>query len=176
MAAVALKNQLNAHIASMFAAGFLDKQFQELQMLQDDGSSPGFVSEVVGLFIDDAEKITGLIAGLLDQPVVDFDKVDALVHQLKGSSASVGAQRVKLSCEQFHSYYEAKNRDGCVMALALLRNEFYDSRSKFQTMFQKYCLVPGAISLTSSECPILPLNVSVTVLFWSSKSRHAPKQ
>jgi Flp pilus assembly protein CpaB len=34
-------------------------------MLQDDGSSPGFVSEVVGLFIDDAEKITGLIAGLL---------------------------------------------------------------------------------------------------------------
>ncbi|KAM0839547.1 hypothetical protein ACQ4PT_060256 [Festuca glaucescens] len=154
MAAVELKNQLNAHIASMFAAGFLDKQFQELQMLQDDGSSPGFVSEVVGLFIDDAEKITGLIAGLLDQPVVDFDKVDALVHQLKGSSASVGAQRVKLSCEQFHSYYEAKNRDGCVMALALLRNEFYDSRSKFQTMFQ----------------------VAPCALIWSSKSRHAPKQ
>jgi hypothetical protein len=46
-------------------------------MLQDDGSSPGFVSEVVGLFIDDAEKITGLIAGLLsvqspDAPISGF--------------------------------------------------------------------------------------------------------
>uniref|UniRef100_A0ACD5XYG3 Uncharacterized protein n=1 Tax=Avena sativa TaxID=4498 RepID=A0ACD5XYG3_AVESA len=136
MAAVALKNQLNAHIASMFTAGFLDNQFKELQMLQDDGSSPGFVREVVGLFLDDAERIVGEIAVLLDQPVVDFDKVDACVHQLKGSSSSVGAQRVKLSCSQFRSYYEEKNRDGCIMSLAVLRNEFYDTRSNFQIMFQ----------------------------------------
>lgn len=136
MAAVALKNQLNNHIASMFAAELVDGQFRELLLLQEDGSSPRFVGEVVLLFLDDAEKIIGLIAGLLDQPVVDFDKVDGLVHQLKGSSGSIGANKVKLMCEQFRQFYEAKSRDGCLMALAIVRNEFYDVRDKFQTMIQ----------------------------------------
>ncbi|CAM0953173.1 unnamed protein product [Alopecurus aequalis] len=136
MAAVALKNQLNAHIAAMYAAGSVDEQFQQLQMLQDDGGSPGFVGEVVNLFIDDADKILGDIAALLEQPVVDFDKVDGLVHQLKGSSASVGAGKVKLMCQQFRQFFDVKSRDGCLMALTIVRNEFCDIRNKFQTMLQ----------------------------------------
>uniref|UniRef100_A0A8I6Y0T9 Histidine-containing phosphotransfer protein n=1 Tax=Hordeum vulgare subsp. vulgare TaxID=112509 RepID=A0A8I6Y0T9_HORVV len=71
-----------------------------------------------------------------DQPAVDFDKVDAHVHQLKGSSSSVGAQKVKLASMHFRQFYEAKSKEGCFMALALVRSEFYDVRSKFQTMMQ----------------------------------------
>jgi histidine-containing phosphotransfer protein len=136
MAAAALREQLNAHIASMYASGMVDEQFQQLQMLQDDGSSPGFVAEVVTLFCDDADRIITELSKLLEQPIVDFDKVDAYVHQLKGSSASVGAQKVKYTCMQFRQLCQDKNRHRCIMALAVVRNEFYDVRSKFQTMLQ----------------------------------------
>jgi histidine-containing phosphotransfer protein len=136
MAAAALREQLNAHIDSMYASGMVDEQFQQLQMLQDDGSSPGFVAEVVTLFCDDADRIITELSKLLEQPTVDFDKVDAFVHQLKGSSASVGAQKVKFTCMQFRQLCQDKNRDGCIMALAVVRNEFCDVRNKFQTMLQ----------------------------------------
>jgi hypothetical protein len=103
MAAAALREQLNALLASMFASvsplrapvlfdrigrsgaegfsefffkevllsvavavqGLVDEQFQQLQMLQDDGSTPGFVAEVVTLFCDDADRIISELAALL---------------------------------------------------------------------------------------------------------------
>ena len=136
MAAAALRVQLEALLENMFATGMVDEQFRQLQSLQEGGSASGFVAEVATLFIDDADRIIADIAALLDQPVVDFDKVDAHVHQLKGSSSSVGAQKVKLACMHFRQFYEAKSKEGCLMALALVRSEFCDVRNKFQTMMQ----------------------------------------
>lgn len=46
----------------------MDEQFQQLQMLQDEGGTPGFVSEVVTLFCDDADRIINEIATLLCVP------------------------------------------------------------------------------------------------------------
>ncbi|KAI4975119.1 hypothetical protein ZWY2020_048726 [Hordeum vulgare] len=117
----------------MFATGMVDDQFNERS---EEGAASGFVAEVATLFIDDADRIIADIAALLDQPVVDFDKVDAHVHQLKGSSSSVGAQKVKLASMHFRQFYEAKSKEGCFMALALVRSEFCDVRSKFHTMMQ----------------------------------------
>ncbi|RCV32257.1 hypothetical protein SETIT_6G244200v2 [Setaria italica] len=128
-------NQLTALLNNMFATGLLDEQFQQLQMLQDP-SAPDFVSEVVTLFCQDGERIIGELAKLLEKPTVDFDRVDAFVHQLKGSSASVGAQKVKNTCVQFREVCQLKSRDGCLKTLDLVRTEFYDLRGKFQTMLQ----------------------------------------
>ncbi|XP_062191735.1 histidine-containing phosphotransfer protein 1-like [Phragmites australis] len=128
-------NQLSALVNNMFATGLLDEQFQQLQMLQD-ASAPDFVSEVVTLFCDDGERIIGELTKLLEKSSVDFDRVDAFVHQLKGSSASVGAQKVKNTCIQFREFCQQKSRDGCLKTLDSVRTEFYDLRSKFQTLLQ----------------------------------------
>ncbi|KAG8048287.1 hypothetical protein GUJ93_ZPchr0008g12074 [Zizania palustris] len=133
--AAALTNQLHALVNNMFATGLLDEQFQQLQMLQDS-SAPDFVSEVVTLFCDDGERIIGELARQLDQPNVDFDRVDSFAHQLKGSSASVGAQQVKNTCIQFREFCQQRSRDGCLKTLDLVRTEFYDLRNKFQVMLQ----------------------------------------
>ncbi|XP_066326831.1 histidine-containing phosphotransfer protein 1-like [Miscanthus floridulus] len=128
-------NQLAALIANMFATGLLDDQFQQLQMLQDP-SAPNFVSEVVTLFCQDGERIIGELAKQLDKPSVDFDRVDAFVHQLKGSSASVGALKVKNTCIQFCEFCQQKSKDGCLKTLETVRINFYELRGKFQTMLQ----------------------------------------
>ncbi|PAN36682.1 hypothetical protein GQ55_6G288400 [Panicum hallii var. hallii] len=132
---MAAANQLSALLNNMYATGLLDEQFQQLQMLQD-ASAPDFVSEVVTLFCQDGERIIGELAKLLEKPSVDFDRVDAFVHQLKGSSASVGAQKVKNTCIQFREFCQSRSKDGCLKTLDSVRTEFYDLRGKFQTMLQ----------------------------------------
>ncbi|KQJ99351.1 histidine-containing phosphotransfer protein 1 [Brachypodium distachyon] len=140
MAAFSLVHQLHGFITSMFSDGLLDGQFQILQSLQDS-SAPHFVRETITLFCDDGERIIRELAKLLEKPSVDFERVDAFVHQLKGSSSSVGAQRVKNTCLQFIEFCREKNRAGCMRTLRSLRNEFYDVRAKFQTMLQLVQLV-----------------------------------
>ncbi|KAK2983748.1 hypothetical protein RJ640_024101, partial [Escallonia rubra] len=66
--------------------GFLDDQFVQLQKLQDE-SNPDFVIEVVSLFFEDSEKLLNNLATALQQHIVDYKQVDALVHQFKGSSS-----------------------------------------------------------------------------------------
>ncbi|KAI5018736.1 hypothetical protein ZWY2020_043624 [Hordeum vulgare] len=88
MAASTLKAQLNALLASMFAMVSPSPSPPHLAVVwncRGGGSASGFVAEVVTLFIDDADRI---ITALLDQPAVDFDKVDTHVHQLNGRSSS----------------------------------------------------------------------------------------
>ncbi|ONM04120.1 Histidine-containing phosphotransfer protein 1 [Zea mays] len=131
-------NQLAALVSNMYATGLLDDQFQQLQLLQDP-SAPDFVSEVVTLFCQDGERIIEELAKLLcvwEKPNVDFDRVDAFVHQLKGSSANIGAQKVKNTCIQFREFCQQKSRDGCLKVLETMRINFYELRGKFQTMLQ----------------------------------------
>uniref|UniRef100_A0A8R7Q161 Histidine-containing phosphotransfer protein n=3 Tax=Triticum TaxID=4564 RepID=A0A8R7Q161_TRIUA len=102
-------------------------------MEEDGGAPPGFVAEAVNLFIREADRILAELAGLMKQPVVDVDKADALVRQLKGSCISIGAKKLSVSCTHFRQFYKEKPK-GCLFVLTLLRNEFYDVRNKFQTM------------------------------------------
>ncbi|CAN1149857.1 Histidine-containing phosphotransfer protein 1, partial [Linum perenne] len=93
--------------------GFLDSQFAQLQLLQDE-SNPDFVVEVVSLFFEDSDRLLDDLTKALDpQQGVDFKKVDAHVHQLKGSSSSIGAQRVKNACVAFRSFCDEQNIEGC---------------------------------------------------------------
>lgn len=86
MELVQLQRSFVEFAESLFREGFLDGQYNQLQQLQDE-SNPEFVFEVVSLFFEDSEKILNEISRALDQQNVDFKKVDANVHQLKGSSA-----------------------------------------------------------------------------------------
>ncbi|KAL6214776.1 hypothetical protein ACLB2K_014208 [Fragaria x ananassa] len=90
---------------------FLDDQFAQLKKLQDT-SSPDFVFEVVSLFFQNSEKVINIMAGALERSVVDFNQVITYVHRLKGSSAWIGAMRVKNVCIDFINYCEAKDIEG----------------------------------------------------------------
>ncbi|XP_027366510.1 histidine-containing phosphotransfer protein 1-like [Abrus precatorius] len=130
-----LQRKLRDHQAALFQQGFLDDQFSQLQKLQDD-SSPDFVIEVVTMFFDDSENLLNNMARALEQNPVDFKQVDAHVHQYKGSSASVGAARVKNLCASFRNFCEAKNLEGCVRCLQQLQQEYSLLKNNLQYLFR----------------------------------------
>ncbi|GLJ25979.1 hypothetical protein SUGI_0498210 [Cryptomeria japonica] len=130
-----LNQQLVNLVTSMFQEGFLDEQFTQLQMLQD-ARNPGFVADVISLFSVDSERLLAELTKTLEQYPADFKKVDAYVHQFKGSSSSIGAYRVKIACMDFHSFCEGHNREGCLLALQQLKQEFYLVKTKLDVMLQ----------------------------------------
>ncbi|CAI9781142.1 unnamed protein product [Fraxinus pennsylvanica] len=130
-----LQKQYVDFITSLFREAYLDDQYVQLQKLQDD-SNPEFVVEVVSIFFEDSEKLLNDLASSLQQQVVDFKKVDGYVHQFKGSSSSVGAQRVKNACVDFKNFCEEKNLDGCLRFLNLVKQEFYLVKNKLETLLR----------------------------------------
>ncbi len=69
-------------------------------MYMQDDSNPDFVAEVVELYFEDSAGKLEKLDAKLAAPVPDFNEVDQLVHQFKGSSASFGAQGLASLCVQ----------------------------------------------------------------------------
>ncbi|KAL2470006.1 Histidine-containing phosphotransfer protein 1 [Abeliophyllum distichum] len=130
-----LQRSFLEYTAALFREGFLDSQFSQLYQLQDE-SNPEFVVEVVSLFFDDSERLINDLSRALDQTNVDFKKIDAHVHQLKGSSSSIGAQRVKNSCVSFRNFCEAQNIEGCLSCLQQVQQEYLLIKNKLEALFQ----------------------------------------
>ncbi|KAI4372248.1 hypothetical protein MLD38_010502 [Melastoma candidum] len=134
MDALQLRKQLIEYTAELFSEGFLDEQFTQLQQLQDE-TNPNFVVEVVSLFFQDSERLLNELAKSLSQQEIDFKKIDAYVHQLKGSSSSVGAHRVQRSCISFRDFCNAKNIEGCLECLQKVKQEYSLIKDKLETFF-----------------------------------------
>ncbi|OWM78537.1 histidine-containing phosphotransfer protein 1 [Punica granatum] len=130
-----MQRRLEDYTKSLFMEGLLDAQFLQLQQLQDD-SNPEFVREVVSLFFEDSQKLLNDLTSALDQQIVDFRKVDSYVHQLKGSSSSIGAQRVKNTCIVFRTFCEEQNAEGCVRCLQQVKQEYYLVKTRLETLYR----------------------------------------
>eukprot|EP00270_Netrium_digitus_P009209 TRINITY_DN2798_c0_g3_i4.p1 TRINITY_DN2798_c0_g3~~TRINITY_DN2798_c0_g3_i4.p1 ORF type:complete len:164 (+),score=54.97 TRINITY_DN2798_c0_g3_i4:316-807(+) len=139
-----LQRQLTDLTDSMFAEGLLDDQFSQLQQLQDE-SNPEFVDEVIGLFFEDSQKLLDDLTDEMNQVPLDYKKLDAHVHQFKGSSSSIGAQRVKAVCIQFRQFCDEENYEGCKQCLHQVKQEFQIVKSKLELMMslEKKILAKG---------------------------------
>ncbi|XP_010024477.2 histidine-containing phosphotransfer protein 1 [Eucalyptus grandis] len=156
-----MQRRLAEYTSALFKEGILDSQYVQLQELQDE-SNPDFVVEVVSLFFTDSEKLLNDLSRDLAQQNVDFRRVDAHVHQLKGSSSSIGAERVKNACIVFRNFCQEKNIPGCQRCLQQIKQEFLLVKSKLETLFkleQQVVAAGGSIptsgSLPTMQQPIL---------------------
>ncbi|XP_055816825.1 histidine-containing phosphotransfer protein 1-like isoform X2 [Solanum dulcamara] len=124
-----LQRKLAEYTASLY------NEYIQLQQLQDE-SNPDFVVEVVSLFFEDSERLLNELAKALNQTNVDYKKLDAHVHQLKGSSSSIGAQRVQRVCIAFRNYCDERNVEGCLKCLQQVKNEYTLVKNKLETLFK----------------------------------------
>ncbi|KAL8159545.1 hypothetical protein V2J09_001082, partial [Rumex salicifolius] len=106
-----------------------------IQSLQDE-SNPEFVVEVVTLFFQDSERLLNELAKSLEREIVDFKRVDAHVHQLKGSSSSIGADKVQNACIAFRNSCDEKNVQGCLKCLQDVKIEYNIVKSKLEALFK----------------------------------------
>ncbi|KAL9228105.1 hypothetical protein vseg_003719 [Gypsophila vaccaria] len=130
-----LQQQYIEYMTNLYREGYLDDQFKQLQLLTDE-SSPDFVYEVVTLFFQDSEKLIENLAKSLEKADVDFNQVSNHAHQFKGSSSSIGANRVKNQCVNFRAYCDEKNREACLLCLQILQQEYNALKKKFEYLFK----------------------------------------
>ncbi|PIA38366.1 hypothetical protein AQUCO_02800214v1 [Aquilegia coerulea] len=114
--------------------GFLDDYFSQLLRLQNDGS-PGFVIEVFTLFFDRAQNLICEINRAMEQPTVDLKRVDYFLHELKGSSSSVGAHRVTEICIAFIDLCKEQNLEECFRSMQKLTEEYSLLQHKLKVLF-----------------------------------------
>ncbi|XP_071712023.1 histidine-containing phosphotransfer protein 4-like [Rutidosis leptorrhynchoides] len=120
---------------SLFDQGYLDEQFILLEELQDS-SNPNFVEEVVTLFYRDSARFLYNLDQALEKRPLDFNKLDSLMHQFKGSSTSIGAKKVKTECTHFKDYCNARNTEGCKRTFKQVKKEYTTLRKRLETYFQ----------------------------------------
>jgi len=110
-------------VTALLQEGFLDEHFTQLQQLQDE-INPDFVQEVISLFFEDSLKLLNTLQNTLNQEPVDYKKIDVCLNHFKGSSSSIGAQRVKNVCTVFRACCEGKMKNGCLQCLQELKQEY----------------------------------------------------
>eukprot|EP00958_Prasinococcus_capsulatus_P005254 scaffold516_cov401-Prasinococcus_capsulatus_cf.AAC.5 len=102
--------------------GLLDDNFSQLVLLQDD-SQPEFVQDVIQLYFSDSKEKLDKLDQLFAGPP-DFDTVNGIVHQFKGSSSSIGAPKVASACATLRKHCDSQDREAAEAQLEKVKKEF----------------------------------------------------
>ena len=124
-----LNQALEALVLQLQQEGVLDEQFQQLMMLQDE-SNPDFVQEVVQLYFEDSVQKIERVGAILGSGAPDYNELDQIVHQFKGSSASLGASTIAALCIKFREACQQTNLGACQSLLGQMRDAYGVLRAK----------------------------------------------
>eukprot|EP00891_Asterochloris_glomerata_P008157 jgi/Astpho2/8157/Aster-03089 len=127
--------QINAVLHQLESDGLLDDQFTQLQQLQDE-SNPDFVKEVVELYFEDSASKLQNLAARLQEPAPDFNQIDQLVHQFKGSSASFGARAIAQLCMGLRNAAHQQDAATCRGLLHQLDSVFITLKGRLEQFLQ----------------------------------------
>ncbi|KAK1400648.1 Histidine-containing phosphotransfer protein [Heracleum sosnowskyi] len=146
MEVVQLQRRYIEYATSLFNEGYLDDLFVQLQRLQD-ASNPEFVAEVISTYFKDSEKTLNNLNEIMYQQRIDFKKVDACVQKLKGSSSSIGAQRIVNACIALCTSYEEQNIVACRRCAAQVTQEYTAVKDKLQNLFwlEQQIVIAGGV-------------------------------
>lgn len=105
----------------------LDEQFAQLQELEDE-SSPGFVRSLVDMYKEECVHKFDKIEQTLreEDGDTDWNALDAVAHQLKGSSASIGAPKTSKACAQLREAGGRRDRERCKALMKEIRQAFQE--------------------------------------------------
>jgi two-component system sensor histidine kinase RpfC len=103
---------------------------ETLEHLEELGSSLAFVEKLIRVFLSDSgailERIEKVLAGR------DYHEFRSLVHAMKGSSASMGTDRLTRTCSSLGSLTDAELRLQAPALLRSLGDEVADARTQLE--------------------------------------------
>jgi two-component system sensor histidine kinase RpfC len=103
---------------------------ETLGHLEELGSSLAFVEKLIRVFLADSAAIMERIEKVL--AARDYHEFRSLVHAMKGSSASMGTDRLTRTCGAFGSLSDAELRLQAPALLRTLSDEFGAARSQLE--------------------------------------------
>ncbi|XVF49113.1 hypothetical protein PTKIN_Ptkin03bG0242400 [Pterospermum kingtungense] len=135
---IPLVQQIATMRQSFFDEELLDStQFTQLELLEDAGNT-NFVEDVFRLYLGDSTRLLATIEKEIyreDVPV-NFAMVDRNLHQLKGSSASIGANKVRIEVIKTKEACQEGNVEGAKAAFQELRREYDTIEAKLKAYFE----------------------------------------
>ncbi|KAH7542027.1 hypothetical protein FEM48_Zijuj02G0029900 [Ziziphus jujuba var. spinosa] len=99
MALSILEGLLEEYVQSLFDEGIVNDQFSQIQTLKSM-EQPDLVVQLIDAYLVDVEMILSELTSYSDFPDVDFSKVTLLAHKVKDRSSCIGAEHVRLACDE----------------------------------------------------------------------------
>jgi HPt (histidine-containing phosphotransfer) domain-containing protein len=103
---------------------------ETLQHLEELGTSLAFVEKLVGVFVADAATMLARIERVLAGR--DFHEFRSLLHAMKGSSASIGTDRLTRLCERLASLSDSELRLQAPQLQRALADEMGEARAQLE--------------------------------------------
>ncbi|KAK6248592.1 hypothetical protein QUC31_020157 [Theobroma cacao] len=137
-----LREQIAVMRQSFFDEEILDAQFIQLEELTDK-DEPNFVEDVVTMYFrESTDNLIPTIEEHMKSIPIDIAKLDRVMHKLKGSSASIGANKVRNEINNTMVLLEGGNVEGAKAAFEQVRKEHETLKAKLETYFQVYLSRP----------------------------------
>ena len=108
---------------------------ETLRHLEELGSSVAFIEKLVGVFIADSANLLARIEQVL--AARDYQEFRSLVHAMKGSSASIGTDRLTRLCTSLGGLTDAELRLKAPVLLHTLGEELAGARSQLERHLQE---------------------------------------
>jgi HPt (histidine-containing phosphotransfer) domain-containing protein len=103
--------------------------------LEELGSSPAFMDKLIGVFVaDNVTLMAKMEAALAARNVGEFR---SHLHAMKGSAASMGAERLTVYCKELGRYSDAEVKLQIPALLKTLREELAAIRDAFERYLQE---------------------------------------
>ena len=108
---------------------------ETLGHLEELGSSAGFVKKLCGVFVNDSTALLGRIE--MSIAARNYEEFRAQLHGLKGSSASLGTERLTRLCTKLGAYSDAELRLQGTTVVHALSEEFAAARRELDRYLQQ---------------------------------------
>ncbi|TYH14414.1 hypothetical protein ES288_A06G218600v1 [Gossypium darwinii] len=127
--------QIAAMRQSFFNEEVLNENFSQLEQLEGK-DNPNFVEEVFTMYLRDSIAFLETIEEAMKTIPIDSIKMDSILHQLKGSSDSVGANKVLKEVNKTRQVLGKGNLERTKASILELRKEYDNFKTKLEPYFQ----------------------------------------
>ncbi|EXB53714.1 Histidine-containing phosphotransfer protein 1 [Morus notabilis] len=134
MVGVSLAQHLNIFIRNLNEQGILDRNFNVLEMIRDQGGNPLYISQTISTYFHNAEESIERLTGLVSEPVINFAQVKDAAHRLKGCSTGIGGCSVVRACQELERVCDDNNKDRCLESVGRVKE-------KYCTLYQNLCRI-----------------------------------
>ncbi|KAJ8750005.1 hypothetical protein K2173_013920 [Erythroxylum novogranatense] len=135
MSSYNLRQEQRNFIKYLTDQGILDDHFEHILDLRQ-GESHQFLIDLINMFCSDAESCITQVNKYMNEHIIDYAKVITFVHQIRGSSSSIGGRRMALACRDLRYACDDMDHARCLEYFNMVKEEYQILKDKFNIISQ----------------------------------------